>query len=65
MGPKLRLAAMLRKREMSKRQFARQLEMQYTHVFRFFRVGYDPKLSTLARWAKVLKCRIPDLFEER
>lgn len=65
MAIKLKLAAMLMLRKMSKRQFAKALGIDYADVFRYFRPGYDPKLSTLAKWAKVLRCKIGDLFQEK
>lgn len=62
--PKLLLAEMLEKKGMSKRQFAKKLGKDYPAVFRYFRPEYDPKLSTIEAWAKVLGCRIRDLYEE-
>jgi transcriptional regulator with XRE-family HTH domain len=61
---KLLLAEVLKKKAMSKRQFAKKLGKEYPTVFRYFREGYDPKLSSLEDWAKVLGCRIRDLVEE-
>jgi DNA-binding XRE family transcriptional regulator len=61
---KLLLGAMLKKRGISKRQFAKRLSMQYHAVFRYFKDEYDPKLSTLAKWAKVIPCKIRDLYTE-
>jgi transcriptional regulator with XRE-family HTH domain len=58
------LADMLKKKKLSKRQFAKLINMRYEQVFRLFRVGYDPKLSSLALWAKALRCRIKDLYRE-
>ncbi len=61
---KLLLAEVLMKKGLSKRQFAKKLGKEYPTVFRYFREGYDPKLSSLEAWAKVLGCRIRDLVEE-
>jgi hypothetical protein len=61
---KLLLGEVLRKKGLSKRQFAKQLGERYENVFRYFREGYDPKLSKLVAWAKVLKCRVRDLIKE-
>lgn len=61
---KLLLSSILKKKGLSKRQFAKLLNMEYDNVFRFFRAGYDPKLSVLEKWAKVLGVRIRDLFKE-
>lgn len=62
--PKLLLAEALQKKGLSKRQFAKKIGKEYPTVFRYFRDGYDPKLSSLEVWAKVLGCRIRDLYEE-
>lgn len=62
--PKLKLHLMLEKKGLSKRQFAKLLGVSYPAVFRYFREGYDPKLSTLKRWARVMECKIRDLYEE-
>jgi transcriptional regulator with XRE-family HTH domain len=61
---KLALEKLLEKKSLSKRQFAKLLQMDYPSVFRFFRPGYDPKLSTLEKWAKVLGVKIKELYEE-
>ena len=61
---KLLLAQVLEKKRVSKRQFAKRLGIDYSSVFRFFRPGYDPKLSVLEKWAKALGVRIGELFEE-
>lgn len=63
--PKLKLAHMLERKGLSKRQFAKLLGVSYPAVFRYFRDGYDPKLSTLKRWAKVIECKIKDLYDEQ
>ena len=47
---KLLLAEVLKKKAMSKRQFAKRLGKEYPTVFRYFRDGYDPKLSVLEDW---------------
>lgn len=62
--PKLLLKEILERRGLSKRQFAKRLGVEYNNVFRYFRKGYDPRLSTLKRWADVLGCRIQDLFQD-
>jgi transcriptional regulator with XRE-family HTH domain len=60
----LRLEELLDKKGLSKRAFAKLLKIQYPHVFRFFRPGYDPKLSMLLRWSEALKCDIEELFKK-
>jgi transcriptional regulator with XRE-family HTH domain len=61
---KVVLEKILEKKNISKRQFAKRLGLDYSNVFRFFRPDYDPKFSTLVSWAKVLEVKIRDLFEE-
>lgn len=59
-----RLAEVLKKKKVSKRQLAIRLDVDYANVFKYFRVGHDPKLSTLTAWAKALRCKVRDLIEE-
>lgn len=61
---KVLLAETLKKKKMSKRSFSKLLGVDYSSVFRYFRKGYDPKFSTLEKWAKVLRIRIVDLIDE-
>ena len=61
---KLQLEEVLKKSKVSKRRFAKMLGIEYANVFRYFRKGYDPKLSTLEQWAKVLKVQIRDLYQD-
>jgi len=61
---KLILKQALKRRGLSKRQFAKRLGIEYNNVFRYFREGYDPKLSSLTKWAKALGCKVRDLLEE-
>lgn len=61
---KLLLEEVLKKKGLSKRQFAKKLGKDYPAVFRYFRDGYDPKLSSLEAWSNVLGCRIKDLYED-
>lgn len=58
------LAAVLKKKKLSKRKFAQMIDMRYDQVFRVFRDGYDPKLSFLNRASKALKCKVKDLLKE-
>jgi len=62
--PKLRLKEMLTKRKMTRYRFAQLLGVDYKNSARYFRPDYDPKLSSLAAWARVLKCRVRDLIRE-
>lgn len=61
---RLLLADVMKRREISKRQLAKRLKIDYSSVFRYFRKGYDPKLSTLEKWAKALGVKIRDLIED-
>jgi transcriptional regulator with XRE-family HTH domain len=61
---KLALGEALKKKGMSKRQFAKLLDIEYKNVFRLFHAGADPKLSTLNKWAKLLGCKVRDLLKE-
>jgi len=61
---KVVLGEVLKKKRLSKRQFAKNLKIEYSSVFRYFRDGYDPKFSTLEKWAKALHVRVKDLIDE-
>ena len=61
---KLTLNEALKKKKISKRQFAKKLGILYSNVFRMFRPGYDPKFSTLIEISKVLDLKVKDLYEE-
>jgi DNA-binding Xre family transcriptional regulator len=60
----LNLGKALKRKKLSKRKFAKLLGMSYNNVFRLFRDGQDPKLSTLTKWAKILKLKVRDLIED-
>lgn len=61
---KLRLEAILEEKGISKRGFAKMLGIDYANVFRFFRKEYDPKLSTLEEWGRILEVKIAELYAE-
>ena len=61
---KLRLDQILKQKHISKYAFAKMLSLPTSSVFRYFKPEYDPKLSTLERWAKILEVRIRDLYIE-
>jgi transcriptional regulator with XRE-family HTH domain len=61
---KLKLATILEKKKISKYRLAQLLEVPTPSVFRYFRAGYDPKLSTLEKIAKVLDIKVRDLLDE-
>lgn len=61
---KCAVGEVLKRKKLSKRQFAKRLGMPYKGVFRYFKEGYDPKLSTLGKWAAAIPCRISELYRE-
>lgn len=61
---KLTLGEVLKRKKISKRQFAKRIKKDYSSVFRYFRPGYDPKLSMLALWAKAIGVKIKDLYRD-
>jgi DNA-binding Xre family transcriptional regulator len=61
---KLKLEALLQKKKISKYRLAQLLGVPASNVFRYFKPDYDPKLSTLERWAKVLEVKVKDLLDE-
>ena len=61
---KLRLERALVEKGVSKRRFAKLIGIDYSNVFRYFRPGYDPRLSTLEKWAIALGVQVRDLYEE-
>jgi transcriptional regulator with XRE-family HTH domain len=61
---KLLLDRVLKRKKLSKRQFAKLLKTDYSYVFRYFRKGYDPRLSVLQKWATALKVKIASLYRD-
>lgn len=61
---KLNLAAILKRKRISKRKFAQMLGISYHNVFRLFHEGQNPTLSTMTKWAKLLGCKVRDLIKE-
>jgi len=59
---KLKLAKYLEDHNIFKNEFARMLGVNAPVVRRFMKPDYDPKLSTLSKWADVLKCDVSDLL---
>jgi len=62
---KLALDEFLEKNKLSKNEFARRLGVDSPAVRRFFKPDYDPKLSTLSKWADVLNCNVSDLLSRK
>lgn len=61
---KLKLDTVIEKKKISKYRLAQLLDVPTPSVFRYFRPGYDPKLSTLEKIAKVLEVKVRDLLDE-
>lgn len=62
---KLVIEQVLKKKKITKYRFAQLLGLPTPSVFRFFRPNYDPKLSTLEKWADVLDVKIKDLYIDK
>lgn len=61
---RLILKKVLKAQRMSKRQLAKNMGIEYRHVFAFFRPGFNPTLKTLERIAKGMGVKIADLIKE-
>jgi len=58
------LAKVLKEKKMTKYRFAKLIGSEYSNIIRFFKPNYDPRLSTLEKWAKALKVSVKDLVED-
>ena len=61
---KIRLAEILKQKKITKYRFAKLVGVEATNVTKYFKPGYDPKLSTLDRWAKALEVSVRDLVQD-
>lgn len=61
---KIRLAEVLKQKKMTKYKFAKLLGAETSNVSKYFKPGYDPKLSTLSKWADVIGVSVKDLVED-
>lgn len=61
---KLVLNAYLKKQGITKYRFAKMMGLEPSNAHRYFKPDYDPKLSTLTKWAKLLGCKVADLLRE-
>lgn len=59
----LNLAKVLDEKKCSGSELARRLGVTYTTVAKYFKKDYDPKFSTILRWAEALECEIEDLID--
>lgn len=55
----------LKKNKITKSEFARRIQLDVPNIMAYFRPTYEPKLQTLAKWARALKCKISDLYDEK
>jgi transcriptional regulator with XRE-family HTH domain len=60
----LRLAEVLKEKDITKYKFAKLLGKSTSNVSVYFKKDYRPNLATLERWAEVLDCRVTELIEE-
>ena len=58
------LAKVLKEKKITKYRFAKLIGSEYSNIVRYFRPDYDPRLSTLEKWAKVLNCNVKDFIED-
>lgn len=61
---KVILNKVLKEKKITKYRFAKMLKMESSNLTKVFKPGYDPKLSTLEKWAKALDCSVTDLIED-
>lgn len=61
---KVSLARVLKKKNMTKYAFAKALGTDNSNVAKYFKAGYDPRLSTIEKWAKALDVSVKDLIED-
>lgn len=61
---RLILGKALKRKGISKREFAKRLGVEYKNIFRLFKPTADPRLSALNRYAKALGVRVRDLIKE-
>lgn len=58
----LDVARILDQKGWSQRQLAAELEKKSNDISRFFRPGFDPKLSLIIRIAEILEVDVRELF---
>jgi transcriptional regulator with XRE-family HTH domain len=61
---KLALNRILKARGISRREFARRMEVDRGTAYKYFRADYNPTLSTLNKIARAIKCRVRDLLAD-
>ncbi len=58
------LAKVLKEKKISKYRFAQLIKVPSSNVARYFKAGYDPRLSTIEKWANALDVSVKDLVED-
>ncbi len=61
---KTSLSKVLKEKKITKYRFAKLIGVEYSNIVRYFRPNYDPRLSTLSKWAKALDVSVKDLVED-
>ena len=61
---KIRLKEVCKKKGLSEYAFAKLVGTSQANVAPYFKGEGDPKLSTLAKWAKVLNIGVRELIED-
>ena len=61
---KICLGKVLKEKKMTKYRFAKLIDTPYPNVTRFFKPNYDPRLSTIEKWAKALNVSVKDLIDD-
>lgn len=59
----LNLAKVLDEKGWSSYRLAKELGVTFNTVAKYYKEGYDPKFSTILRWAEVLECEVEDLID--
>jgi DNA-binding Xre family transcriptional regulator len=58
------LAKVLKQKKMTKYRFAKLVGMDSSNLVKCFKPGYDPRLTTIAKWAEALDVSVKDLIED-
>lgn len=58
------LAKILKEKKITKYRFAKLIGSDYSNIVRYFKPDFNPRLSTLEKWADVLDVSIKDLIED-
>lgn len=58
------LTKILKEKKITKYRFAKLIGSDYSNIVRYFKPDFNPRLSTLEKWAEVLDVSIKDLVED-